>query len=44
MKQEEIIWSKNKPVYLGASILEMNKKVIEIVIEFWYDCFKSKYW
>ena len=30
----------NKPVYLGLSILEINKT---LMYEFWHDCFKPKY-
>ena len=38
MKRWQII--KNKPVYLGLSILEMSKTVM---YEFWYDYVKPKY-
>ena len=31
---------KNKPVYLGLSIIDINKKTIH---EFWYDYIKPKY-
>ena len=30
----------NKPVYLGLSISEISKIVMD---EFWYDCVKTKY-
>ena len=30
----------DKPVYLGLSILEINKL---IMYEFWYDCIKPRY-
>ena len=30
----------NKPVYLGLSILEINKR---LMYEFWYDCIKPRY-
>ena len=38
MKNTEIL--KNKPVYLGLSILELNKI---LMYEFWYDYVKPKY-
>ena len=38
MKNTQIL--TNKPVYLGLSILEMSKTVID---EFWYDYVKLKY-
>ena len=31
----------NKPVYLGLSILEINKK---LMYDIWYDYIKQKYW
>ena len=30
----------NKPIYLGFSLLEINKK---LMYKFWYDCMKQKY-
>ena len=38
MKKIEV--KMNKPVYLGLSLLEINKTLMN---EFWYDCIKSKY-
>ena len=38
MKRKQIF--KDKPVYLGLSILEINKT---IMCEFWYDYVKPKY-
>ena len=38
MKNTEIIMNKNKPVYLGISILELSKILIN---EFWYDYSKQ---
>ena len=31
----------NKPLYLGASILDISKT---LMYKFWYDYFKPKYW
>ena len=40
IEMKKTIVKMNKPLYLGASVLDISKK---LMYKFWYDCFKPKY-
>ena len=40
IEMKKTIVKMNKPLYLGASVLDISKT---LMYKFWYDCFKPKY-